>query len=66
MAVIPATQKAEAGDRVSSRSVWAKLADLISKEWLTPVTLAPWEAEIRKIVVQGQHKQIVLKAPSLK
>jgi hypothetical protein len=35
-------------------------------QWLTPVTLATWEAEIRRIVVQGQPGQIVLKTPSPK
>jgi hypothetical protein len=27
--------------------------------WLMPVILAPWEAEIRRIAVQGQLRQIV-------
>jgi hypothetical protein len=31
--------------------------------WLTPVIPATWEAEIRRITVQGQPKQIVLKTP---
>jgi hypothetical protein len=31
--------------------------------WLTPVILATWEAEIRRIVVQGQSDQIVCKTP---
>jgi hypothetical protein len=34
--------------------------------WLTPVILATWEAEIRMIVVQGQHRQIVHKTPIFK
>jgi hypothetical protein len=34
--------------------------------WLTPVILATQEAEIRKIVVQSQHRQIVQKTPSRK
>jgi hypothetical protein len=29
-------------------------------QWLTPVILATWEAEIRRIMVQGQTRQIVL------
>jgi hypothetical protein len=31
-----------------------------------PVFLAPWEAKIGRIVVRGQHRQIVLKTPSPK
>jgi hypothetical protein len=34
--------------------------------WLTPVTLATWEAEIEKIGVPGQPRQIVRKIPSPK
>jgi hypothetical protein len=28
-------------------------------QWLTPIILVTWEAEIRKITVQRQHGQIV-------
>jgi hypothetical protein len=34
--------------------------------WLTPVILPSWEAEIRKIMVQGQPGQIVLETLSPK
>jgi hypothetical protein len=34
--------------------------------WLTPIILTNWEAEIGRIMVQGQPGQIVLKTPSPK
>jgi hypothetical protein len=34
--------------------------------WLTPVILATWEAEIRRIAVRSQCRQIVLKTLSPK
>jgi hypothetical protein len=34
--------------------------------WLTPVILATWEAEIRKMVVQSQLRQIVCEILSQK
>jgi hypothetical protein len=35
-------------------------------QWFTPVTLATWEAEIGRIMVQGQPGKIVCKTPSPK
>jgi hypothetical protein len=35
-------------------------------QWLTLVILAIWEAEIRKIMVQGQPMEIVQEIPSPK
>jgi hypothetical protein len=35
-------------------------------QWLTPVILATWEAEIRRITVQGQLKKIVCETLSPK
>jgi hypothetical protein len=32
--------------------------------WLTPVILAAWEAEIRRIRVEGQLGQIICETPS--
>jgi hypothetical protein len=34
--------------------------------WLTPVILATWETEVRRIVVRGQPRQIVHKTISQK
>jgi hypothetical protein len=34
------------------------------RQWLTPVILATWEAEIRRIMVRGQPRQKVGKTPS--
>jgi hypothetical protein len=33
---------------------------------LMPLILATWEAEIRRIAIQGQHRQIVHETPSPK
>jgi hypothetical protein len=33
-------------------------------QWLTPVVLPTWEAEIRRILVQGYPRQIVFKNPT--
>jgi hypothetical protein len=33
-------------------------------QWLMPVNLALWETEMGRIMVQGPHRQIVLKTPS--
>jgi hypothetical protein len=33
-------------------------------QWLTPVVLPTWEAEIRRILVQGYPRQIVTKNPT--
>jgi hypothetical protein len=33
-------------------------------QWLTPVILATWEAEIRRVIVRGQPGLKVLKIPS--
>jgi hypothetical protein len=32
--------------------------------WLTPVILATWESEIRRIIIQGQYRQGGLKTPT--
>jgi hypothetical protein len=39
---------------------------LAGRWWLTPVIPATWEADIRRIVVQGQPGKIVCKTPSPK
>jgi hypothetical protein len=40
-------------------SIIFKKMVLVRHQWLMPVILATWEFEIGRIVVQGQHKQIV-------
>jgi hypothetical protein len=37
---------------------------ILSKRWLTPEILVTWEAEIRRIAVQGQPGEIALMSPS--
>jgi hypothetical protein len=49
------TRENDANKRCSSRAVV-----------FTPVTLATWENKIRRISVQGQTREIVLKTPSPK
>jgi hypothetical protein len=39
---------------------------LAGHQWLTPVILATWKAEIERIKVQGQPEQIVSETPSPK
>jgi hypothetical protein len=39
---------------------------IFSCRWLRPVILAFWQAEIRRITVQGQPEQIVHETPSAK
>jgi hypothetical protein len=36
------------------------------RQWLMPVILVTWEVDIRRIMVQGQPRQIVLEIPSPK
>jgi hypothetical protein len=38
-----------------------KFSKGIRYEWLRPIILAIWKADIRKIMVQGQAGQIVMK-----
>jgi hypothetical protein len=42
------------------KPVWGR------RQWLTPVILPTWEAEIRRIMVWGQPRQIVHETPSSK
>jgi hypothetical protein len=37
------------------------LAHLAGHQWLTPIILATWEAETRRVAIQGQPGQIVCK-----
>jgi hypothetical protein len=39
--------------------LFLKLLNSAGCQWLTAIILATWEAEIRRIVVQNQHRQIV-------
>jgi hypothetical protein len=43
-----------------------KNKNITGRQWLTPVILATWEAEIGRTEVQDQPKQIVHKTPSPK
>jgi hypothetical protein len=42
------------------------MANLARCQWLMPIILAIWEAEILRSIVQGQPGQIVLETPSTK
>jgi hypothetical protein len=46
--------------------VCLKLECLVGCQWLTPVILVAWEAEIGRIVVCGQPKQKICETPSHK
>jgi hypothetical protein len=41
-----------------------KILLLAGHQWLMAIILATWEAEIRRIPVSGQSRQIVLKTSS--
>jgi hypothetical protein len=62
------TQEAEA----SQASLGYKVRHCLKKfkvaryQWLTLVILATWEAETRRIMIQGQSRQIVCEIPSPK
>jgi hypothetical protein len=43
-----------------------KPTNIARRRKLTPIILATWKAEIRRIMVRGQPKQRVLKTPSPK
>jgi hypothetical protein len=48
----------------SGRSIWKRA--LGWGQWLTAVILPTWEAEIGRIIVQGQSQQKVPETPSPK
>jgi hypothetical protein len=40
-----------------------KIRQIAGHQWLTPIILVIWEAKIRRIVVEGQPRQTVIKIP---
>jgi hypothetical protein len=49
--------------RLSSLSWVTDVFNFARRQWLTPVILATWEAEICRIMVPGQPRQIVHETP---
>jgi hypothetical protein len=56
--------EAKAGRSLESWN--SKIDWVLGCQWFISIILATWKAEIRKITVQGQPKQIVWEIPSPK
>jgi hypothetical protein len=58
------------GGKAGGLAVWVKSEGQemqnVARSWLTPIILATWEAEIRRITVQGQPGQIIQETLSWK
>jgi hypothetical protein len=44
----------------------SKISEMVTCPWLMPVTIATWEAELKRITVGGQPGQMFTRPPSPK
>jgi hypothetical protein len=58
--------EAKSSQTFQPKEILCTLKDYLYPGRLTPIILATWEAETRKIVVQSQPRQILLETPSPK
>jgi hypothetical protein len=57
-------QELKAKSKQNNRIWFSRKPKQARCQWPMPVILATWEAEIRRIVVQGQHRQGIHQTPS--
>jgi hypothetical protein len=53
-------------NQILSENIWKNMCLQAGCQWLTPVILTTWEAEIGRIVFRGQPIQVILNTPSPK